>query len=234
MSAWIDRSEQMNALATAWVKASGEMRDLVKTQKANVGQYAYTFATLADLNEMARPVLAAHGLLITQTAATVGDEVAISTTVLHSSGQFVTAQPLTLPVGKTAQATGSAITYARRYALMAMLGLATEDDDGAAAAPREAPRSAPERRNASQRTSTAPKQAAKPEPRSDAEREIRALLATLTGPEATRVRSEFKAAFGSTLAELDVDLHEPALIWMREAVEVMNAADAAWVAEAQS
>jgi hypothetical protein len=141
---------------------------------------------------------------------------------------------LTLPVGKTAQATGSAITYSRRYALMAMLGLATEDDDGAAAAPREAARTAPERRNPPQRTSTAPRQAAKPEARSDAEREIRALLATLTGPESTRVRSEFKAAFGSTLAELDIELHEPALIWMREAVEVMNAADAQWVAEAQS
>jgi hypothetical protein len=234
MTAWIDRSESIDALAAAWVKASGEMHDITKTQKANVGQYAYTFATLADLNEMARPIMAKHGLVITQTAATVGDEVAISTTVLHSSGQFVTAHPLTLPVGKTAQATGSAITYSRRYALMAMLGLATEDDDGAAAAPREAARTAPERRNPPQRTSTAPRQAAKPEARSDAEREIRALLATLTGPEATRVRGEFKAAFGSTLTELDIELHEPALLWMREAVEVMNAADAQWVAEAQS
>jgi hypothetical protein len=234
MTAWIDRSESIDALAAAWVKASGEMHDIVKTQKANVGQYAYTYATLADLNEMARPLLAKNGLVITQTATTVGDDVAIYTTMVHESGQFVTASPLTMPMGKTAQATGSAVSYGRRYSLMTFLGIATEDDDGAAAAPREAARTAPEPRNPPQRTSTAPRQAAKPEVRSDAEREIRALLATLTGPEATRVRSEFKAAFGSTLAELDIELHDPALIWMREAVELMNAADAAWVAEAQS
>ena len=231
MTAWTDRSEQIDLLAAAWVTASGEMRDLVKTQTANAGQYAYSYATLADLHEMARPVLAEHGLLVTQTAATIGDEVAISTTVLHKSGQFVTASPLTLPVGKTAQATGSAVSYGRRYSLMAVLGLATEDDDGASAAPRatrEAPRSAPERRTPSKPSARAS------EPRSDAEREIRALLATLTGPEATRVKAEFKAAFGSTLADLDTDLHEPALVWMREAVETMNQADAAWIAEAQS
>jgi hypothetical protein len=231
MTAWIDRSEQIDLLAAAWVTASGEMHDLAKTQKANVGQYAYTYATLADLNEMARPVLAKHGLVITQTAATVGDDVAISTTMVHKSGQFVTASPLTMPMGKTAQATGSAVTYGRRYALMTFLGIATEDDDGATAAPRtsrETPRSAPERRDAPKPSTRAS------EPRSEDEREIRALLATLTGPEATRVKGEFKAAFGSTLADLDADLHGPALLWMREAVEVMNAADAAWVAEAQS
>lgn len=234
MTAWTDRSESIDALAAAWVKACGEMQDIVKTQTANAGQYGYTYATLADVFQMARPIMAKHSLLITQTAATVGDEVAISTTVLHASGQFVTAHPLTLPVGKTAQQTGSAVSYGKRYALMAMLGLATEDDDGAAAAPREATRTAPERRNTPQRTSTAPKETAKPDVRSEAEREIRALLATLTGPEAARVRSEFKVAFGSTLTELDVELHEPALLWMREAVEVMNAADAAWVEEAKA
>jgi len=230
MTAWTERSEQIDLLAAAWVSASGEMHDLAKTQKANVGQYAYSYATLADLNEMARPILAKHGLVITQTAATVGDDVAISTTMLHKSGQFVTASPITMPMGKTAQATGSAVTYGRRYALMTFLGIATEDDDGASAAPRttrEAARTAPERRTPAKPSASASA------PRSDAEREIRTLLATLTGPEATRVKAEFKSAFGSTLAELDVDLHDPALIWMREAVEVMNAADAAWIAEAQ-
>lgn len=231
MTAWIDRSEQIDLLAAAWVTASGEMHDLAKTQKANVGQYQYTYATLADLNEMARPVLAKHGLVITQTATTVGDDVAIYTTMMHRSGQFATASPITMPMGKTAQATGSAVTYGRRYALMTFLGIATEDDDGATAAPRtsrEAPRVAPERREPPKPNTRAS------EPRSEDEREIRALLATLTGPESTRVKAEFKAAFGSTLSDLAADLHGPALIWMREAVEVMNAADAAWVAEAQS
>jgi len=56
---------------------------------------------------------------------------------MHTSGEFLTHKPTRLPVGMDAQKTGSAITYARRYSLMAALGLATEDDDGASAPPRK-------------------------------------------------------------------------------------------------
>ena len=229
--AWANRSEQIDALSQALVVALGEMQDLIKTETADAGKYKYTYATLASALQMARPVLSRHGLALTQVAESSNREVAIWTTILHSSGQYVTVVPMRLPAGDTAQATGSAVSFAKRYALMAVLGLATEDDDGASAAPRtprEAPRSVSERRTPSKPAARAS------EPRSDAEREIRALLATLTGPEATRVKAEFKAAFGSTLAELDTDLHEPALLWMREAVQVMNDADAAWVQEASA
>jgi len=236
MSGWADRSDAIDALAAALVAAATELTDVHRTRTAQIptksgGSYGYRYADLADLLQAVRPVLAKHGLVATQTASTVGDEVAIWTTLLHQTGQFVTASALTLPAGRTAQETGSAVTYGRRYALMALLGLAADDDDGAAAAPRstgQGRRNAGEQRNASRQAS------AKVEARTEAEGEIRRLLATLTGAEAKRVKDEFRAAFGSSLAELEPELHDVALTWAREAVEVVNAADAAWVEEAQS
>jgi hypothetical protein len=112
----------------------------------------------------------------------------------------VTHQPLRLPAGKTAQATGSALSYGKRYSLMAALGLATEDDDGAAASPR------PERVH---------RVAAKPAgPRTEAEGEIRGMLAGLDKAQAARVRGQFKAEFGCGLAELDTGRHDEALDWV--------------------
>lgn len=224
MSGWADRSDTIDALAGALVAAAAELTDVHRTRSASIptktgGSYGYKYADLADLLQTVRPTLAKHGLVTTQTASTVGDEVAIWTTLLHASGQYVTAAPLTLPAGRTAQETGSAVTYGRRYALMALLGLAADDDDGASAAPRT-PRE-PARRAGEQRTS--PRQAnATPEPRTAAEGEIRRMMAELTVAEAGRVKAEFRSAFGSTLADLDPDLHDVALTWMREAVAMVT------------
>ena len=209
MSAWSDRSEQIDALSASLVQALGEMHDLPKTQTANVGKFAYSYATLADALQLARPIFARHGLAITQTTASVADEVGIFTTILHTSGQFVTTQPLTMPVGKTAQETGSSSTYGRRYALMAVLGLATEDDDGASAAPRrprEAPRSPSKPRDTAQAPTT-------PE-----EAQIRTLLASVPNEAAARMRGEFKAHFMGTLRELPAERHGEALEWVENAV----------------
>jgi hypothetical protein len=215
MSAWADKSEQIDALAASLVKALGEMHDLTKSQTANAGQYAYSYATLADALQMARPVLSSNGLAITQTAETTIDEVVIWTTVLHSSGQFVTGQPLRLPAGKTAQQTGSALSYGKRYSLMAMLGLATEDDDGATAAPRvqrEAPVS-PSKPSKPQTGTITPKPA---EARTQAEGDIRAMIATLTKTEQADLVGDFRETFGATLKDLDADMHEVAKRYVEE------------------
>lgn len=203
---WSDRSDQIDSLSAALIKALGEIHDLPKTQTANVGKFAYSYATLADALQMARPVFAARGLAVTQTAATVENEVAIYTTIIHESGQFVTTQPLTMPIGKTAQETGSAITYGRRYALMAVLGLATEDDDGASAAPRL-------ERSASQRQ---PKPAA---PRTNAESEIRSMIASLDKVDAAELKQVFVSEFGCSLVDLHPDAHEDALFMVRSWID---------------
>ena len=139
MTAFSDRSESIGSLAKSLVKALGELQDVVKTQTAKAGSFSYSYATIADALGMARPILAKHGLALMQTAEVDGGEVIIRTTIMHESGEFLTHNPTRLPAGQDAQKTGSAITYARRYAMMSALGLATEDDDGASAPKREAP-----------------------------------------------------------------------------------------------
>ena len=133
MSAFADRSETIGELAKALTSSLGELEDVVKTQTAKAGTFSYKYATLADALGMARPILAKHGVAVMQTAETDENVVSVWTTLMHSSGEFLTHQPTRLPSGADAQKTGSAITYARRYSLMAALGLATEDDDGASA-----------------------------------------------------------------------------------------------------
>jgi hypothetical protein len=210
MGGWVDRSEQIDEVAAAVVEALGELSDIRKTQTANAGKYAYTYATLADALSMARPVLAGHGLAVTQTAGTEGRDVCIWTTFLHRSGQYVTSAPIRLPVGDTAQATGSAISYGRRYALMAVLGLATEDDDGASAAPRKQMRE--------------PRIEARPAaPRSTEETEIRRLIGEASSDEQARVKRLFREHYGMTLAELPESLHESALFQVCEWLEQVDA-----------
>lgn len=135
-SGWAETSATITALTTALVECQAQLGNIGKAQTANVGQFTYHYADLASILATVRPVLAAAGLAVTQTAEVEGDNVLIWSTILHRSGEYVMARPLSLPAGKTAQQTGSAITYARRYALLALLNLGTDDDDGATAAPR--------------------------------------------------------------------------------------------------
>lgn len=137
MSAFEEKSESICAIAKAITEAFGELQDVAKTQTAKAGAYSYSYATIADALGMARPILSKHGLALMQTAETTAEDVIVHTTIMHSSGEFITHQPTRLASGADAQKTGSAITYARRYSLMAALGLATEDDDGATAPKRQ-------------------------------------------------------------------------------------------------
>lgn len=120
--------------AAAFIAAQSEMTEITKGQKADMGTYSYNFANIADVLGDVRPVLNKHGLGITQAEVTNGRDVETWTTILHVSGQYRTDGPLAFNGGSNPQQAGSAITYARRYAALASLGLASEDDDGAKAA----------------------------------------------------------------------------------------------------
>jgi hypothetical protein len=127
-------SEATDLIAPAWVKALNALTDIVREHTANTGTYTYKYADLATAAQQGRTVLAEHELAVHQAAhgATLG-AVEVTTTVWHSSGQWIEAPPLTMPAKGGPQDVGSAISYARRYAFMAFLGLATDDDDGAGA-----------------------------------------------------------------------------------------------------
>ena len=127
-------SEQTDLIAPAWVGALNELTDVQRSNTANAGSYSYKYADLATAAQQARTVLAKHDLAVHQSAHgdTLG-AIQVTTAVWHSSGQWIEAEPLTMPAKGGPQDVGSAISYARRYCLMAFLGLATDDDDGAGA-----------------------------------------------------------------------------------------------------
>lgn len=199
---WTDRSTEIDKIAPALVAALAIPAHMTKNKTADTGSYSYRYVDLAAVMAHSRQVLKVHGLCVMQSASTEGDEVLISTTILHESGQFLTVAPLRLPMGKTAQQAGSAITYARRYALTALLGIVADDDDDGAKAS-EVVRHRADR--------PAPKKAA--EPRTEEEAEIRALLASIPATASALIRGQFKARFGSGLSDLDPSQHADALEW---------------------
>lgn len=120
-------------LTAALVAAMAELENVPKTNTAKVGAYSYNYADLGDTLTYVRPVLARHGLGVSQEVSGDGATITVVTVIWHESGETYRTPGLTLRAGVTAQETGSAITYARRYSLLPALGLATEDDDGAQA-----------------------------------------------------------------------------------------------------
>lgn len=131
-------SESITAISAALAVAQGQLTDPTKGRTANTGSFKYAYASLQDCLPVIRATLSANGLAVLQECADT-----CVTRLVHKSGEWIeTEYPLDMNGGrlKGAQARGSAVTYARRYSLMALLGLAAEDDDGhAASAPRPAP-----------------------------------------------------------------------------------------------
>lgn len=131
-------SAELDQLAAALAAAQGEFSAVPRDQTNDFFNSRY--ADLASVVAAASPILAAHGLAVTQWIGTDQERRdTLTTWLLHTSGQYIaSATPLKLNVDKdgreTSQAHGSAVTYARRYSYMAALGLVADaDDDGNAA-----------------------------------------------------------------------------------------------------
>jgi hypothetical protein len=130
-------SEQINELAAALAKAQGEIKGAAK-DSANPF-FKAKYADLASVWDACRVALTRNGLSVTQTATADGARVSVETRLLHASGQWL-GDTLTVTAKEDSpQAIGSAITYARRYGLAAITGVAPEDDDGEAAQARSKP-----------------------------------------------------------------------------------------------
>lgn len=124
-------SGESKQVASAYIAARSEIQTLMpKDGKAHHGRYL----TLAAILETVTPILATHDLVILQEPTTNEYGVAVATSILHESGASIDFGPLTMPIADhKPQTVGSAISYCRRYALTAVLGLAGDDDDGQAA-----------------------------------------------------------------------------------------------------
>lgn len=133
LGAKMNKSESIAGLAAALAKAQGAMKGALK-DSANPF-FKSKYADLASVVDAIRAAFSANGLSYIQTVEPSDkDEVRVETTLLHSSGEWISCGILSLPVSKVdAQGYGSALTYARRYSLSAAVGVAPEDDDGNAA-----------------------------------------------------------------------------------------------------
>lgn len=126
-------SDTINELAAALAKAQVEIQN-PKFDSVNP-HFKSKFASLAAVRNAIMPVFAKHGLSVLQDLKNESGGIACTTLILHASGQKLVLGPLFMPSMKPdAQGLGSAATYARRYALLSIAGVAGEpDDDGNAA-----------------------------------------------------------------------------------------------------
>lgn len=114
-------------LAAALAKAQGELRNPVK-DSVNP-HFRSRYADLATVRDAVFPVLSAHGLSVVQLPTETPDGPALTTLLLHSSGQWIETTGLLRPIKADPQGVGSALTYSRRYALQSIVGVAADDDD---------------------------------------------------------------------------------------------------------
>ena len=125
----MNKSDDIKELALALSKTQSILKGAIKDSSNSFFKNKY--ADLASVWDACREPLAANGLSVVQMPCNdTPDSVALETILMHTSGQWISSV-FSMPVSKhDAQAVGSAITYARRYALAAVVGIAPEDDDG--------------------------------------------------------------------------------------------------------
>jgi hypothetical protein len=122
-------------LATSLSLVQGDLPSILKTEKANTGSYGYTYASLADIHAAILPRLAAVGLIWVCAPTIRADSYVLVCSLIHAAtGERIECE-FPLPQNAHPQALGSAITYARRYSLCAIVGIAPDEDDDGAAAP---------------------------------------------------------------------------------------------------
>lgn len=121
-------------LSSAMALAFAEIEGATKAAAGQVGQQRYRYADLGAVIEAVKPALIKHGLFFTQHCHPSEEGVMVETVLGHAGGEEKSLGRLFVPANKKdAQGFGSALTYARRYALMTAFGVPCEDDDGNAA-----------------------------------------------------------------------------------------------------
>lgn len=130
----MEHSIELNELAKALVAVQAVVEG-AKKDSANPF-FKSKYADLESVWGVCRPPLTEHGFAVVQTTEPHEHGVILVTTLLHTSGQWMRGRLLMRPVKDDPQGIGSCITYARRYALAAIVGVVQVDDDGEGASGR--------------------------------------------------------------------------------------------------
>jgi hypothetical protein len=132
----VNHSDNIGALAAALAKAQGQMGPAIKD--ASNPFFKSQYADLASVVAAIKTPLSTNGLAYVQ--ATDIDEtgtVIVETMLMHASGEWIGSRLPIRPAKADAQGVGSALSYARRYGLQALVGVPSDDDDGNAAVGKE-------------------------------------------------------------------------------------------------
>src|SRR5215467_16106086 len=132
-------SDRIGALAAALAKAQAEIANPEKSLTATIvspfpreGVRSFRYAPLSSGLDLVRKCLGQHEIATVQTTAIDADSglIRLTTTLVHASGEWVSSDWPVCPVSETAapHRLGAALTYARRYALFTLVGIAGEDD----------------------------------------------------------------------------------------------------------
>jgi hypothetical protein len=132
-------SESIAAIAAALAKAQGELTNpeksliaTIRSQFPREGDRSFRYASLASGLDIVRKCLGQHEIATVQTTAIDQDfgQIRLITLLAHASGEWISSDWPVCPISETAapQRMGAALTYARRYALFALVGIAGEDD----------------------------------------------------------------------------------------------------------
>ena len=132
-------SESVAALASALAKAQAELVNpeksltaTVRTGRAGEAERSFRYAPLSSGLDIVRKTLGQHEIATIQTTAIdqASGIINLTTVLAHASGEWIASEGPVCPVSETAspQRMGAALTYARRYALFTLVGIAGEDD----------------------------------------------------------------------------------------------------------
>jgi ERF superfamily len=130
-------SESVAALAAALAKAQSELVNpeksltaIIRTGRPGEGERSFRYAPLSSGLDIVRKTLGQHEIATVQTTTIEGGVVNLTTMLAHASGEWIASDWPVCPVAETAspQRMGAALTYARRYALFTLVGIAGEDD----------------------------------------------------------------------------------------------------------
>src|SRR6266516_2765796 len=132
-------SETIAAIAAALAKAQGELTTPEKSLIATIrspfpreGEKSFRYASLASGLDIVRKSLGQHEIATVQTTAIDQDsgQIRLTTLLAHASGEWISSDWPVCPISEMAMPhrMGAALTYARRYALFALVGIAGEDD----------------------------------------------------------------------------------------------------------
>lgn len=124
----MNKSESIKNLAMAMTKAQAEMGGAHKG--ANNPFFKSKYADLGSVVEAVKAPFTNNGLSYVQFPIEQGGRIGVETILMHESGEWLSNEFTVNLTKQDAQSAGSALTYCRRYALQAVAGIPSEDDDG--------------------------------------------------------------------------------------------------------